>query len=143
SAYVALSAIFGETNSRMYEILISGYSNTKSVIRTCKRGCPQAESPTEGLLNCNEFVTLWLGWTKGNIALGKGSNFGINPLVEWDDNSPDYITSVAVSTLDGVNGTWQFTPDDSCSLPLGRAVKREDIAYSSSSSGLPVFNKNS
>ncbi|CAH1803389.1 unnamed protein product, partial [Owenia fusiformis] len=141
SAYIALSAIFGVTNSRMYEILISGWSNTKSVIRTCKQGCTRAESPTEGLLKCNEFVTFWIGWTNGNIALGKGRELGIDQLVEWQDSSPEYITSLAVSS---VNGTWIFTPEDNCSLPLTRSIlSNGHVSYSSSSSGLPRFNQNS
>ncbi|CAH1780876.1 unnamed protein product [Owenia fusiformis] len=144
SAYVALSAIFGDTNSRMYEILISGSSNTKSVIRDCTERCDRANSLTEGLLKCNESVSLWIGWTNGHVALGKGHNLGINPLVEWDDSSPEYITSFAVSTANGVNGTWKFTPDGNCSLPLTRGILSDgQVTYSSSSSGLPRFNQNS
>ncbi|CAH1790602.1 unnamed protein product, partial [Owenia fusiformis] len=84
SAYVALSAIFGVTNSRMYEIVISGWSNTKSVIRDCRqRWCNRAESPTGGLLKCNESVSLWVGWTNGHIVLGRGRFLGLEPLLEW------------------------------------------------------------
>ncbi|CAH1790454.1 unnamed protein product, partial [Owenia fusiformis] len=143
SAHVVLSAIFGDTNSRMYEILISGWSNKKSVIRDCRGGCDRAGSPTEGLLKCNESVSLWIGWTDGNIALGKGRELGIDPLVEWQDSSPEYITSFAVGTTNGVNGIWKFTPDDNCSLPLTRSIlSNGQVAYSSSSSGLPRFNQN-
>ncbi|XP_076085388.1 sushi, von Willebrand factor type A, EGF and pentraxin domain-containing protein 1-like [Mytilus galloprovincialis] len=103
-AHLALLSSANE-NDPLYEIVIGGWGNTKSVIRDKKQGDPKATHLGE-VLNPNEYQTFYVTWKDGNIRVEDENNV---KLMEWTDTTdPLRITNVGISTGFGASGDWQF-----------------------------------
>ncbi|XP_060070843.1 uncharacterized protein LOC132550773 [Ylistrum balloti] len=102
-AHVALIS----NDQRMYEVIIGGWSNTKSVIRTSKDGKPKA-SHNGALLNCSKFKTFHISWDDGLIVLHRNTSEGWVKVIKWQDPSPKTITNIAFTTGLWATGAWRF-----------------------------------
>lgn len=107
---VHFALISGQTEyDPLYEIVIGGWGNSKSVIRTSKQGSPVAQK-SGSYLNCNEFVEFWITWNNVTITLGTGVKTFFNTgFLTWS------LQSGLLSILDsgfytafGSTGEWIF-----------------------------------
>lgn len=98
----------------MYEIVIGGWSNTKSIIRNKKQGFGKV-SASGRYLNCSEFIQFWISWNDGIIQVGQGHEIGGNVFLRWEDPVPYAVNYIAISSYNGVTGEWIFG-NGKCSL---------------------------
>ncbi|XP_052060295.1 C3 and PZP-like alpha-2-macroglobulin domain-containing protein 8 [Mytilus californianus] len=89
----------------LYEIVLGGWANSKSVIRDRKQGI--ALTTHYGpVLKQNEYRTFYINWSKEHIRVDDEWKAKI---MEWTDTSnPFNIRNIAVSTGWGSTGYWSF-----------------------------------
>ena len=90
--------------NEVYEIVISGWGNTQSVIRQRNQGRNQVTKSTRGLLSKTQKKFFWADAVKGLVRLGTGSTVGEHILMEWQDPSPHIASYVGVMTGWGSTG---------------------------------------
>jgi len=95
-----------DEDTDVYEIVIGGWGNTKSVIRKEKGGSHKCTKSTPGILQLDESRPFWVSWTGGNIKFGRGPQVGQDVVCEWQDPNPRDINFVSVSTGWGSSGKW-------------------------------------
>ena len=106
--HIALSA-GPQDKPALYEVVIGGWSNTKSVIRRAKQSQQKVEASTPGILSPNEFRGFWITYNFGVIKVGKE---GHAPFMEWTDPNPLPVNNIGYSTHMGSNGEFVFCLDD-------------------------------
>ncbi|XP_046568666.1 C3 and PZP-like alpha-2-macroglobulin domain-containing protein 8, partial [Haliotis rubra] len=101
-AHVALLQEDGVTNRNIYEIVIGGWRNTQSVIRT---GMQHANRVTarHRPLSATQFRDFWISWDSGVISVGTGTAVGAGRFMSWRDPSP-HPSGTSLYLLDG--GQW-------------------------------------
>ncbi|XP_038066137.1 uncharacterized protein LOC119736183 [Patiria miniata] len=116
-AHIALTGQNADS-AFMYEIVIGGWGDTRSVIRRRKQGANLATVPSEstGWLDEETFMDFWVSATPGTstadltIAVGRGSDTA--PFMSYVDSSPLPVTYVGFSLYNSV-GEFEF-----CGLDL-------------------------
>jgi len=75
---------------QMYEFLLAGWTNTKSVFRKNKfeAGPELAKATTYNLINEFSFKTFWVSWNDGKLRLGQGNVVGQNVVLAYTDEKP-------------------------------------------------------
>lgn len=91
----------------MYEIVIGGWRNTKSVIRHSGVEPPEVvEKSTPDIVNSDVYRGFWIHWKNNQISVGReGEDI---PFMSYNDANLFPITYVAISTGNGATGTWRF-----------------------------------
>ena len=59
----------GITDVNAYEIVIGGYTNSESGIRTQVGGNFVTRKTTKDILNCDRFLFFWVSWIDGRYYL--------------------------------------------------------------------------
>ncbi|XP_019613501.1 PREDICTED: thyroid peroxidase-like [Branchiostoma belcheri] len=97
--------------TNMYEIVIGGWSNTKSAIRLGKQGETRALVSTPGIISATEYRTFWINLAPdGTISVGKG---GVSqPFMSWRDPNPIRVSYAGYSTRSGATGRWKFCSNE-------------------------------
>lgn len=90
----------------MYEIVIGGWDNTKSVIRKAKWAEPVVEVDTPGILDGTTFKVFWVSWTGGVIEVGTGTRVGQGGIMSYDDPEHHAINSLSLTTGFDYEGVW-------------------------------------
>ena len=109
-AHIGLAASVGNTDSRVYEVVIGGNNNTQSFIRRSPQANNEVLAETKDILSANEYRTFWIRWANNNLEVGEGSNIGVSKFMSWDDISdPHSVTGLSLSTGWGATGDWQFS----------------------------------
>lgn len=105
--HVALSDA-AKTMDPMYEIVIGGWNNTKSVVRRRSQGPPIRESKL-GIPKAGVPVDFWVmvDKDKGMISAGHGTAVGKNVIVEANDVA--FLTNVRYVALSSWNTPIQYT----------------------------------
>ena len=100
---------FSESQDKFYEIVIGGWTNTKTVLR---RVIPSEvdynETATPNILNPNEDRPFWADVKNGLIRLGSGNIIGNDIILKWQDNQPLDATYVGFMTGWGSSGIWKY-----------------------------------
>jgi hypothetical protein len=104
-AHVGLFETYN-VNGNVYEIVIGGWTNTKSVIRKAKQGENKVFKDAI-VLDCYKFVVMWVSWIGGVIKTGRGSSIGCDVLMRWTDPSPRAVTRVGIAMYYST-GFWRF-----------------------------------
>ena len=104
------SCVYNCTNE-MYEIVIGGWNNTKSVIRKGSQRSAKDERVTQSILNPNEDRPFWADAKNGFVRLGKGKIIGSDIVIKWQDNQPLDPGYVGFMTGFGSTGVWKFSED--------------------------------
>jgi hypothetical protein len=91
-----------------YEIVIGGWGNTESTIRTCKQ-CELRTTYFGSPLSCNSFKSFWISWNNGTIRVGTGHNVGHGEFMRWTDPSPHMVNYVGISTWTGSSAEWSIS----------------------------------
>ncbi len=78
------NSIVINTDTDLFEVLIGGWSNTKSVIRvgdiaTSKTG---GVCDTPNILDATDFRYFWIAWNKGLVKVGSGFTIGQNVFMQ-------------------------------------------------------------
>ncbi|XP_071950372.1 uncharacterized protein [Antedon mediterranea] len=102
--HIALSSSPG-VMTPMYEIVIGGWGNTKSVIRRCSQCDNEKEHAETGMLSVDKFTKFWISFENGSIRVGL---VGSDPFMEWDDPNPFPFKYVGFSTWHNIKGIFQF-----------------------------------
>ena len=95
-------------------LLLGGWTNTQSVLRTAKQQTPVATVQNTPV-DCNEFRPFWIRWTDGVYEVGYGLIVGTGHFLSYNSQSTPMVNVVAVSTGFGATGTWLFRK---CSVRL-------------------------
>ncbi|XP_021348638.1 zonadhesin-like isoform X2 [Mizuhopecten yessoensis] len=113
-AHIALMGQSGE-NGKLYEIVIGGWGNSKSVIRTQKQG-QNLYTKNGRRLDCRQYRKFKISWTGGLITVQSYVNGVLLEFLRYKDPSPMDIQSVGVSTGIWATGEWRIDikDDDKC-----------------------------
>ena len=79
-AHIGFFSAAGDA-AEVYEVVLSGWGNTQSVIRQRKGGANQFVAPTPGLLSGDEHRPFWASALGGSITVGRGSTVGEDVLM--------------------------------------------------------------
>lgn len=90
----------------IYEIMLGGWENSKSVIRYCKQKPDKVEVLTPGLMNPNEFRSFIIQWRCGRLMV-RDAKTGAT-IMEWTDPTPFNITHFGIRTGWGAHGQWRI-----------------------------------
>jgi hypothetical protein len=129
----------GASHGPQYEIVLSGWGGTQSVIREAAQGENHAVTDTTGYLNPNDFRQFWASAANGLLRIGAGNIVGFNVFMQWQD--PDAIldvTKAAVATGWGNEGDWVVCLPEQCSGWFDATVATLSAAPGSGSTG-PVL----
>ena len=100
---------FSESQDKFYEIVIGGWTNTKTVLR---RVIPSEvdynETATPNILNPNEDRPFWADVKNGLMRLGSGNVVGNDIILKWQDNQPLDPSYVGFMTGWGSSGIWKY-----------------------------------
>lgn len=106
--HVGLARYPGISYVEMYEVVIGGWDNSKSVIRTGMQQSPKAELDERDMVDCEKSRPFWVSWIDGRIAFGRGTIVGSREYLYWQDPNPHEVTGVGITNAAGYNGTWEF-----------------------------------
>jgi len=88
----------------MYELIIGGWKNTKSVIRKNRSKPDVAEAETPGILSDQEYKGFWVRYDNNTLCAGEEGN--PNPFISYTDNEFIPINYIGVCTGWGACGEW-------------------------------------
>lgn len=91
-----------------YEVVISGWGNTQSVIRESSQGTNYAVTETAGILSASEARPFWASAFNGKVQLGVGRVLGDNVVMSWQDPDPIEVSFVSMATGWGSEGDWHM-----------------------------------
>ena len=106
--HVGLSEIPGLSSLNMYEVVIGGWTNTKSVIRRARQGKIEVEAQTPDILSCDLARYFWVTWEDGVIQMGTGGVLLQGTILTFTDPEPYTVNSVTLATSDGYTGRWNI-----------------------------------
>ena len=98
-----------------YEIVLSGWGGTQSVIREAAQGENKASLDTTGYINDVDYRQFWASAANGLIRLGSGNVVGKNTFLLWQD--PDAVLDIqwaGVATGWGSDGDWIVCIPERC-----------------------------
>ncbi|XP_052106228.1 zonadhesin-like isoform X16 [Mytilus californianus] len=103
-AHLALMSSNNEKDP-LYELVLGGWGNSKSVVRDKKQGRSLSEHKGK-MLRPNKLESFKVIWNKGKIRVEDGRG---KKIMEWTDTSnPLKIRDIGISTGWGATGTWSF-----------------------------------
>eukprot|EP01052_Picozoa_sp_SAG31_P011017 SAG31_NODE_614_length_13525_cov_4.312230_5_plen_1443_part_00 len=77
-----------DSTSEMYEIILGGWSNSKSAIRQHRGGSNQIRENTPSVLSSSEPRQFWASVINGHVRVGTGAVVGSNVFLDWQDPDP-------------------------------------------------------
>ena len=89
-------------------ILLGGWKNTMSVMRTVKQQKPPVARAHNTPLDCHNPKPFWISWSGGEFRVGSGLTVGTGRFLSYNTHSTPTVRAVAVSTGWGATGTWSF-----------------------------------
>ncbi|XP_078666471.1 uncharacterized protein LOC144908606 isoform X2 [Branchiostoma floridae x Branchiostoma belcheri] len=98
-------------NQNLYEVVIGGWQNQRSVIRRRMQGRIKVSANTPGIASAEEFRMFEIHWAPdGTISVSKVPDA---PFMTWRDPNPIPIHQVGYSTGWRSTGVWRFCSIDS------------------------------
>ncbi|KAI5639723.1 farnesoic acid 0-methyl transferase domain-containing protein [Phthorimaea operculella] len=90
----------------MYEVILGGWENTKSVIRLNKQLRDKKREQTPGIITPDKFKQFLLEWNNGRITL---RDRNVNEMIlEWSDPAPFPVTHFGVRSGYGAPAQWRL-----------------------------------
>ena len=83
----------------------------------------KASAPTPDILHCDNPRPFWISWGSGYVEVGKGSVYGGDRILEWQDPEPMAVAYVSVTTGFEATGSWEFS-----AIP-GRELELEVLSF--------------
>ncbi|CAC5396720.1 unnamed protein product [Mytilus coruscus] len=112
---VHFALISGSTeDDPLYEIVIGGWGNKKSVIRTFKQQSPPVDSKEKTFLDEGIFKAFWISWNDTTINVGNGLEAACETVfLEWTNpNGLLQILNAGIYTYYESTGEWIFYKQD-------------------------------
>ncbi|XP_033724787.1 uncharacterized protein LOC117314792 [Pecten maximus] len=95
---------------RIYEIVIGGWGNTQSVLRSEKQGSAQNTHVERNIISCTEFRTFQITWdNSGSVKVFKYQTGQMDKILVWSDPNPFSVNYISVSTGPAGDGVWNIT----------------------------------
>ena len=103
---VGLFETFGNSSSAMYRVMIGGWNNEASAIRsTPVAGASDlVKIDRKAILSCNSLRPFWISWEDGLIQVGYGWIIGVGTLMQWQVRGKA-LTVAGASLVSGYPGT--------------------------------------
>eukprot|EP01052_Picozoa_sp_SAG31_P028546 SAG31_NODE_2765_length_5123_cov_4.714541_2_plen_970_part_00 len=98
--------------SEVYEIVLSGWGNTRSAIRESNQGANRVEIESVGLLSGDEHRAFWASAVDGLVQVGQGHLIGQRVLMQWQDPQHHVAMFVGLMTGFGSSGRWRVCNGD-------------------------------
>ncbi|KAK6169770.1 hypothetical protein SNE40_020759 [Patella caerulea] len=108
--------LFESTNisSLVFEVVIGGYANSRSMLRVISRGGDKATTyDTQFLLNPNQYTPFWIKWTSSTVYLRPGTMDNNGPVLEWTRGDTVSVRYMAFRT--GSTSAVKYMMNLSCS----------------------------
>ncbi|XP_053403017.1 uncharacterized protein LOC123554866 [Mercenaria mercenaria] len=121
-AHVLLQKNHSDVVNDIVEIVLGGWSNTRSVMRNQIFG--QALSTYYGPVLNNEYQWFWISWDGGCVQVGNGSKIGSNIMMNWCGLNHS-VAAMSISYGFGSDGYFKL-PKMGCGTP-------EEIAHGNTS----------
>lgn len=96
-----------EVVSNAYEVVLGGYTNTKSDIRRGAHGPILTQADTPNIMNCDEYLPFWAKWENKTLQIGSGDLDG-HVIMRLDDPEMTTIGAVSVSSWTSASAEYQF-----------------------------------
>nr|XP_022343555.1 uncharacterized protein LOC111136752 isoform X1 [Crassostrea virginica] len=93
-----------------YEIVIGGWGDTTSVIRSCRQ-CQHRAVKYHTPISCTEYKPFWVSWRNGTIRVGEGQEVGTGVFMEWTDPNPHPVKFIGFSSWSDHPTQWMFQKD--------------------------------
>ena len=90
-----------------YEIVIGGWGDTTSVIRSCRQ-CQHRAVKYHTPISCTEYKPFWVSWRNGTIRVGEGQEVGTGVFMEWTDPNPHPVKFIGFSSWSDHPTQWMF-----------------------------------
>ena len=107
-AHVALSKYVGITSISAYEVVIGGYNNKLSAVRSSVSGADEKTAITDDILSCSEPRWFWISWTGGELHFGKGTIVEEDVVISWKEANIGWVEGVGITTARNNKGIWDF-----------------------------------
>ena len=99
-------------SGKVYEFRIGGLMNKLTSLSLAKQQSDmRTNASTLGILSCEQYRQFWITWGSNNFQLGQGNLYD-NKIIDFDDNSPYYVTGIGLGTSDGNEANWEFEQKD-------------------------------
>ena len=89
-------------------MVIGGWDNTKSVIRSCQQ-CDNVMETLHNPLNEDFFMPFWVSWSGNVIRVGQGTELFQQEFLHLDDSNPKSINYIGISSGWNAEGSWIFS----------------------------------
>ena len=125
-AHIGLQAVENEHDHDLYEIVLAGWANTQSVIRTFQQQKPaEVTEATPKLLDCKKMKPFWISWINGDIVVGEGHEIGQKPFMKYapTPTTKYEINFMSIYTGYGSKGDWSFIKQSGKYIPLYRVLE--------------------
>ncbi|KAH3814513.1 hypothetical protein DPMN_143015 [Dreissena polymorpha] len=123
NAHILLQYDNNEFYSNVTEIVIGGWNNSRSGIRTERNGSLMAEY--NGTILSSSLQWFWISWDSGCVKVGKGSIVGCSEIMQWCGLNYS-INGIRFSYFDSSTGTYVI------SLPIAgveNATSQNDVRF--------------
>ncbi|XP_046373288.2 uncharacterized protein LOC124146849 [Haliotis rufescens] len=124
-AHVALQTLYQNSDTQMYEIVLGGWSNSKSVFRRCAQ-CDSLVEYSGAVVSCSQYKQFWTSWGDGTVKAGRGGTVGQDEILSYTDPNPHAINYFAAATGFGSSGEWIF---DLCESSLQFKFLQNNAKY--------------
>lgn len=95
------------SNRRPIEIVLGGWSNSNSCLRTRVQG-PCRDQYDGNILDCKEFKEFVISWKDGNIMVGHMNSGFRDLMLDFQLKNPLSNVTIGISTGFGATGIWTF-----------------------------------
>ncbi|ELU05632.1 hypothetical protein CAPTEDRAFT_229005 [Capitella teleta] len=136
-AMIALSPYRG-TDAYMYNayvITIGGWSNTKSILKTCTTCSEAAVDNQHFRLACDNYHAFWITIDQQYIKVGQSPVLGAETFLQYKEDWFNPIKYMTISTALGSHGEWRFPshlldpgPKNDTKVPQDRAKNETENA---------------
>jgi len=121
-AHIGFFTSSAMSKNPMYEIVLSGWGNTQSVLRRSNQGRNLVTKATRGMLNRGRNTQFWADAKNGLLRVGTGKTIGQNTLMQWKDPNPLNVNTVGVMTGWGSDAQWTV-----CAAVRSSAAVKQDL----------------
>ena len=112
-AHVGLSGVSASDHGEKYELVLGGWGNTQSVIRSGKQGKELVRADTPNLLggSKSEARPFWISWSDHHLRVGKGTAVGQDEFMQvpLEHGLTTPFKYMLASTAFGSTGEWVVT----------------------------------
>lgn len=131
------------SNRRPIEIVLGGWSNSNSCLRTRVQG-PCRDQYAGKILDCKEFKEFVISWKDGNIMVGHMNSGFRDLMLDFQLKNPLSNVTIGISTGFGATGIWTFedtrTNTTDTTVPPVQVTSTDKLTTNEGSQNAQVIN---